>query len=220
MPSLTRLLLLAPLLFAAAYAARPLNTVVGSSSRSLLQWNRGGWGGGRSDAAAWANAGSWNGGGCPGPNQIGFGGGKFLAIPAHKLIAGNVQLYNRGRQPFRLRGAGFRIGGPRAWSPLSGDLRCPDTLIPAGGSLQCGFLANTPNPLNYNMFNPYFVPQGGFGGPCNAPRGFPIVPYYGSGPSSSVSNANAVTGSGQAKGLAEVRGGMSHTLLWNRGSAL
>lgn len=156
-----------------------------------MQW--GGWGG----------RGFGNRGGCPGPNQIGFGQAKALGIAGHNMVAGNVNLYNRGRQPYPLRGAGFRLGG-RVRSPLNGNLRCPSSIIPAGGSLKCGFLAQTSQPLAYNQFAPYYIPDIGNAQPCLGQQPYPIQPFYGAaGPSNSVSHANAMSSGAVAKGLAD-----------------
>lgn len=199
-----------PAQFPAAHAARPLlsPTADSSSARQLQQWNNNGWGnrgGGYANSFgnAWGGGGR-GGGGCPSPSTIGFGKAKALGIVGKGLVAGNVLLFNKGPRPFAMRGAGFRLAGGNRLNPINGNLRCPNTLIPAGGSLNCGFLAHAQNPLAYNAFAPYFIPDIGGASPCFCQQPFPVQPFYGAGgPSRSVSNAQAVTQSGVAKGLAE-----------------
>jgi hypothetical protein len=142
--------------------------------------------------------------GCPNPSTIGFGKAKALGIVGKGMVAGNVLMFNKGPRPFAMRGAGFRLGGGGRLNPINGNLRCPKTLIPAGGSLNCGFLAQAQNPLAYNAFAPYFIPDIGGASPCFGNQPYPVQPFYGAGgPSQSVSNAQAVTQSGVAKGMAE-----------------
>jgi len=69
--------------------------------------------------------------------------------------------------------------------------------------LQCGFIASAPEPLLYTNIQPFFVAQAG-GSPCYRQQPFAIKPFVGAGgPSSSSSQANALTDTGAAKSLAE-----------------
>lgn len=69
--------------------------------------------------------------------------------------------------------------------------------------LQCGFIASAPEPLTFTSLLPFFVPQSS-SAPCYCKRPFAVKPYQGSGgPSSSSSQAEAITNAGVAKSLAE-----------------
>lgn len=113
---------------------------------------------------------------CPG--GISFGGYKAFMMPQHRLIAGNIQVYNRGNSPFHMRAAGFHLGPTPAFrhlNTLKGGLRCPKQFIPAGGALTCGFVAPATQPFAYNTFMPYVFPVEAQV-PCFCPRQLPIVP--------------------------------------------
>jgi hypothetical protein len=69
--------------------------------------------------------------------------------------------------------------------------------------LQCGFIASAPEPLAFTSLLPFFVPQSS-SAPCYCKRPFAVKPYQGAGgPSSSSSQAEAITNAGVAKSLAE-----------------
>lgn len=75
----------------------------------------------------------WGGHGCSSFNSIGFGTSQAVALPAHDLVLGHVQLRNNGPQPFNFQSCGVKLAGP---SPQDCNLRCPQNVVPAGGVLQ------------------------------------------------------------------------------------
>jgi hypothetical protein len=65
---------------------------------------------------------------------VGIGNAQAVALPGQNLIMGQVQLRNNGPNPFAFQSCGVKLAGPSG--PLDCNLRCPQTFVPAGGSLQ------------------------------------------------------------------------------------
>ncbi|KAF6252050.1 hypothetical protein COO60DRAFT_560611 [Scenedesmus sp. NREL 46B-D3] len=171
---MTSLMAVTCLLLAGAAAARPLGDGVG---RELLA---------KPSRTPW---------GLPTacPNGISFGGYKAFMIPQHNLIAGNIQVYNRGRNTLNMRAAGFHLGPTKAarhLNTIKGGLRCPKQVIPAGGSLTCGFVAPASQPFAYGSFMPYVFPVDAQV-PCFCPQQLPIVPIKAAASAQAAANPSA-----------------------------
>lgn len=67
-------------------------------------------------------------------------------------------------------------------------------------TLQCGFIAQAPQPLSFTSFTPYFVPQSS-GSQCFTQQPFNIRPY--ATPAIASSQANAFSNAGVAKSFAD-----------------
>lgn len=67
-------------------------------------------------------------------SNIGFSTSyKALEVP-HGVIMGQVQIHNRGFEPFEFRTPGFRLTGSGGY--MDSAMKCPDNQIPAGGVMQ------------------------------------------------------------------------------------
>jgi hypothetical protein len=67
-------------------------------------------------------------------SNIGFSTSyKALEVP-QGVIMGQVQIHNRGFEPFVFRTPGFRLNGAAGY--MDSAMKCPDNQIPAGGSMQ------------------------------------------------------------------------------------
>lgn len=164
--------LLACLMLSGCHAARPL------AARQLLMWT---------------------GPSCSGVGGIGIGNAQALFMPGHNLVMGQVQLRNSGPRPFGFQSGGVKLAGPAG--PLDCNLRCPQAVVPAGGSLQCGFVAQAPRP--YTTFRPFLVPQAA-NGQCFAAQPFAVRPKVAPiAPATAGANSNAFTNAGVAQAFAD-----------------
>lgn len=77
---------------------------------------------------------TWTGPSCSGIGGIGIGNAQALFVPGHNLVMGQVQLRNSGPRAFGFQTGGVKLAGPAG--PLDCNLRCPQAVVPAGGSLQ------------------------------------------------------------------------------------
>lgn len=102
---------------AGCHAARPLTEpTTTKSGRKLLSVN-------------------WGGFSCAGLRDIGFStSSKALSLPVNGLIMGQVQIHNRGYEPFEFETPGFRLSGVAG--NMDGMMKCPQQEVPAGGSMQ------------------------------------------------------------------------------------
>lgn len=141
--------------------------------------------------------------GCPG--AVTFGTYKAYAIPQHKLLAGKIQFHNKGPNPYKIQAAGFFLHPARGGlGPVKGDLRCPQLFIPAGGALDCGFVAPAAEPLAYSSFQPFYTPVN-TGSSCLCTKPLEVV-LFNSGPSSASSQASATATNGAANAMADALG--------------
>lgn len=76
----------------------------------------------------------WTGPSCSGIGSIGIRNAQALFVPGHNLVMGQLQLRNTGPRPFGFQTGGVKLAGPAG--PLNCNLRCPQAVVPAGGSLQ------------------------------------------------------------------------------------
>jgi hypothetical protein len=78
---------------------------------------------------------NWGGFSCAGLRDIGFStSSKALSLPVNGLIMGQVQIHNRGYEPFEFETPGFRLSGVAG--NMDGMMKCPQQEVPAGGSMQ------------------------------------------------------------------------------------
>lgn len=181
--SVAVLLCFGALMLAGCHAARPLQALSSSSSSSISITRQ-------------LLSSQWGGPSCSGFNGLGFGATQALALPAHNLVLGQVTLRNNGPQPFGFQSCGVRLAGP---SPLDCNLRCPQNLVPAGGVLQCGFIAQAPQPQSFTGFQPFFVPQSS-GGQCLHQQPFSVRPHF--SPAAASAQADAFSNAGVAQAFA------------------
>ncbi|KAF6253632.1 hypothetical protein COO60DRAFT_403293 [Scenedesmus sp. NREL 46B-D3] len=126
------------------------------------------------------------------PDGISFGDYKAFQIPQHDLIAGSIQVYNRGRNPLNLRATGFHLRPTkRNLNKIKGGMRCPKQVIPAGGSLTCGFVAPARKPAAYDTFMPYVFPVNAKI-PCFCPQQLPIKPIKAAATAQAVAKSSAI----------------------------
>ena len=113
------------------------------------------------------------------------------AFPHLGFIGGTCTIRNNRGKPHSLNGGAFGLAGP---TRVRGALRCPQPIVPAGGSLRCGFVAPLENAGAFTSFTPLFDGA--------RQRVFPVVPVAGPVPAATAVAQATATAVGKAFGPA------------------